>query len=1054
MDLINKKVLAQKMQNYEFPSGNKNEKITTLIKNWQKALKDSDLEKTKEKTIQGKFLITFFENILGYIDVTSGLAEWTLIQHPKIENDSMEPDGSLGWFTKDQKLTKAVIELKDAHTPLDKKQSSRAGKLTPIEQAYLYSTKYAGCDWIIVSNFKEIRLYNKNKTQDFYEKFEVLDLLEESEFKRFYYLLCKENLISRDLHSIIDVLSEDTSIIEKDITNKFYKEYKQGRLNLFEHLLNNNSEIQKEVILEKTQKILDRLVFTLFCEDTSNLLPLNIVKNTYERATSSLSPSDERVWTEFKGLFLAIDKGNDRVKPPINAYNGGLFAYDEVVDDLHIKDNFWPQLMHLATYDFETDLNVNILGHIFEQSISDIEMLKSEIENISVDEIKSKRKKDGIYYTPEYITRYIVENTIGRYLEDHPERLDTIKVLDPACGSGAFLNQAHSFLRTQWNIAYEEGKIKSKDADFGSLFDYNPVETDKSILLNNLFGVDLNQESVEITKLALWLKTARSTQPLQNLDENIKCGNSLINNPVYDAEKAFDWHKEFQTIMNDGGFDVIVGNPPYVKLQNFKEHNPLQYKFLVENYATTQTGNFDLYIPFFERAYELLKPGGYLAFIAPSVWIFNQYGQPLRDFIKKNKSLIEFTDFKSFQVFQDATTYTAIQIFKKEPHNHFKYIDASDGTLIANKYFNISYEGLGKNSWSLISEKEDLLMKKMEESGTPLGELPCDIFVGIQTSADDFYHLTLTKEGYFSKLENRVIEIEQDILMPLLSGAEAKKFIEPNTNKFLLIPYDLESKIPKLYTKEVLRNRFPKTWEYFLRNEEFLRSRESKRMDHDEWYAYNYPKNLDRQRVPKLAVAQTVPELRLTIDKKGEFALNNVRVNGISLHQGTDLSLRYLLGILNSKAANFYFKRIAKPKDNGFYEANKQFIAPIPIPLGDLNIRIEVENDADKLLMLHTEMSREIEEVLELLEAEYGINITLKLSKIDNLGFNQLLEEIAKQKIHLSLERKEDLLGWFKNKQKKLSELKNKIRDLEEQLDLNVYRLYKLNIDDISIIDQ
>src|SRR5688500_14594384 len=145
MNLINKRLLAQKVQAFEFPNGSKYEDISSLINNWQKALKDSDLEKTKEKTVQGKFLITFFENILEYKDVTSGQDEWTLIQHPRIENDSMEPDGSLGWFTKDQKLTRVVIELKDAHTSLDKKQTSRAGKLTPVEQAYLYSTKYADC---------------------------------------------------------------------------------------------------------------------------------------------------------------------------------------------------------------------------------------------------------------------------------------------------------------------------------------------------------------------------------------------------------------------------------------------------------------------------------------------------------------------------------------------------------------------------------------------------------------------------------------------------------------------------------------------------------------------------------------------------------------------------------------------------------------------------------------------------------------------------------------------------------------------------------------------
>jgi hypothetical protein len=361
MNLINKKLLQQKVLTFEYPNAERQANAKKLLEGWQKALKDSDLEKTKEKSVQGKFLNTFFEAILGYSDVTTGQDEWTLTQHPRIENDSKEPDGSLGWFTKDKKITRAVIELKDAKNQLDKKQNRGTEKLTPIEQAYLYATKYEGCNWIIVSNFKEIRLYNKHRTQEFYEKFDVVNLTQESEFRRFYLLLSKETLISREEESLVDALAKVTTEAEQDITKKFYAEYRQARINLLNHLSEHNPEIQKNKLLEKTQKILDRFIFTLFCEDTSTLLPLNLVKNTYERAISSLTPNDERVWAEFKGLFLAIDKGNNRVKPPINKYNGGLFAADTVLDNLVIKDVAWQELIELAKYDFETDLNVNIL---------------------------------------------------------------------------------------------------------------------------------------------------------------------------------------------------------------------------------------------------------------------------------------------------------------------------------------------------------------------------------------------------------------------------------------------------------------------------------------------------------------------------------------------------------------------------------------------------------------------------------------------------------------------------------------------------------------------
>lgn len=614
MNLINKKLLNQKVQSFEFPTGDKWEEIKKLITNWQKALKDSDLEKTKEKSVQGKFLSTFFEAILDYSDVTSGNEEWTLIQHPRIENDSKEPDGSLGWFTKDKKITRAVIELKDAKTQLDKKQNRGSEKLTPIEQAYLYATKYDGCNWIIVSNFKEIRLYNKHKTQEYYEKFDVLDLNQDFELKRFYYLLCKINLIAKNQDSLIDTLAKDTTEAELDITKKFYAQYKHIRLDLLGHLTANNPNVSKEILIEKTQKLLDRFIFTLFCEDTSTLLPLNLVKNTYERAMNSLSPSDERVWNEFKGLFLAIDKGNDRVKPPINAYNGGLFAFDETLDNLSIKDTFWSSLMSLADYDFETDLNVNILGHIFEQSISDLEEIKMKLLNVYENtnngdiittpqdlfvEKKGRRKKEGIFYTPEYITRYIVENTVGKYLEEHPNKLESIKILDPACGSGAFLNQAHSFLTQEYKSRYDAVIAeKQEKGEAHTLFDFNPAENNKSILLNNLYGVDLNQESVEITKLALWLKTARSTEPLQNLDKNIKNGNSLIDDSEIAGNKAFNWKTEFSEIMNEGGFDVIIGNPPYVRQEMLPAS---EKKWMSEHYSEVGNSIADLYVYFLHK---------------------------------------------------------------------------------------------------------------------------------------------------------------------------------------------------------------------------------------------------------------------------------------------------------------------------------------------------------------------------------------------------------------------------------------------------------------------
>ena len=551
--LFNKRFLQIYLNKFEFPANYDFARAQNIISKWQEAVRNGNYDRTKEEQVQSTFLTRFFGIILGYNEMHDSPNEWYLINEAKTEIDGTKADGALGYFSKNKNITRAVIELKDANTPLDKKQSTRKDYDSPVSQAFSYSSKFDRCDWIIVSNFKEIRLYNKDRGQGYYESFEILKLDDEKEFKRFYFCLSKQNLLDENRNSLLDRLVKDTSKNEEEITKDFYKDYKNLRKFLFEHICEHNPNIDKKCLLEKTQKLLDRLVFVMFCEDSNiSLLPPFTLKNYYETGKNLPIPTDEKIWPIIKGLFTSIDKGNSDVKPPINRYNGGLFAYDEILDNIKIKDSAWEEVIKLANYDFESDLNVNILGHIFEQSLNDLEQIKAEIDGIEQDKQKSKRKKDGIFYTPEYITRYIVEQTIGAYLDENPDKLETIKILDPACGSGAFLNQAHTFLQKQYKIRTEEKINSEKSLKRGgeefvklNLFEHqNMAEVDRSILLNNIYGVDLNSESTEITKLALWLKTAKKDEPLQNLDANIKCGNSLIDDPNVAGDKAFNWNEE------------------------------------------------------------------------------------------------------------------------------------------------------------------------------------------------------------------------------------------------------------------------------------------------------------------------------------------------------------------------------------------------------------------------------------------------------------------------------------------------------------------------------
>ena len=562
MPLINKRLL-QKTLNENHHQLMSSQKILDHLKT---KVYDRIQAKTfkKEEAEKPVILPKLFE-LLGYSHPENFEFEFT--------NQSRSADITLGVEFEDVRQPEVMIEWKGIDTTsLDK---GKAGE-TPVSQMSDYMSK-TNANFGIVSNFREFRLYSKQKGQtEFYQVYLEDIINDTNKLEEFVFLFRKTTLLKgENKQSLLETLINQSEAEQEQITKDFYNDYKQIRLNLFQHLVKNNPveeapgfhniveglithnaqngqvniapTVHKIFLLEKSQKILDRLIFIMFCED-GFLLPNNILKDTHTLAKNSRSRSETKIWEEVKYLFEDIDKGRYDVNPQINAFNGGLFAEDVELNSLIIKDEIWVDLIKLAEYDFESDLNVNILGHIFEQSISDIEELKSEIERnspldgwqtksdgVDLKSKTSKRKKDGIYYTPEYITDYIVSETIGNWLEDKQKEipflrggnevdgvfpLNQIKILDPAGGSGAFPNQVHNYLTKK-----HEAKFKELSTDENDLF--NQVQIDKSILQNNIFMVDLQPESVEIAKLSLWLKTAKKDQKLNNLDENVKVGNSL-----------------------------------------------------------------------------------------------------------------------------------------------------------------------------------------------------------------------------------------------------------------------------------------------------------------------------------------------------------------------------------------------------------------------------------------------------------------------------------------------------------------------------------------------
>lgn len=543
---------------------------TKLVAQWNifaahfhnSAIQDN-IRSSKEEQYQGEFLIDLFVNVLGY--TKNPTPNFSITTEYKNIKDSKKADGAIlvpSSTTGLNPLVKAVIELKGTNTT----------DLNKIEiQAFGYKNNQPDCIYVITSNFEKLRFYIDNATE--YLEFNLFNLTY-NEFELLYLCLAYDNIAN----DIPKKLKEQSLSKEKDITKALYTDYSQFKRELHQDLVKQNPNFDALELFKKSQKLLDRFLFLFFAEDRQ-LLPPNSVRlilNDWR----DLQERDEIVplYSRFKKYFDYLNTGFKGKRYDVFAYNGGLFKPDDVLDVIKIEDELlFKHTLKLSDYDFASEVDVNILGHIFENSLNELDELTNEVMGLNpLAKTQTKRKKDGVFYTPKYITKYIVENTVGKLCTDKKAEIEIVEedyftdkkrtkvtkqpllekltayrnwllqitICDPACGSGAFLNQALDFLIQEHKYIDElQAKL------FGDTLLLSDVE--KSILENNLYGVDLNDESVEIAKLSLWLRTAQPNRKLNDLNNNIKCGNSLIDDVAIAGNKAFNWQTAFPKIFKE-----------------------------------------------------------------------------------------------------------------------------------------------------------------------------------------------------------------------------------------------------------------------------------------------------------------------------------------------------------------------------------------------------------------------------------------------------------------------------------------------------------------------
>lgn len=798
-------------------------------------------------------------------------------------------------------------------------------------------------------------------------------------FEEIYNMLSKEAVLTGQFERHFGNIQG--ALRREPFDQYFLDQIRTWRMMLGEDILRNNPNVDAETLNIFVQRVLNRTIFLRICEDRcfENYESLKAI-TTYQDLRTMFAAADQKYDS---GLFELLEE--DR-----------LTVSDSVIIEI-FQSLYYPN----NSYEFGV-IDPYIIGQIYELFLDEALVIRED-GHIETQEKPEVVDSQGAVNTPKNITDIIIEETLLPLYENKtPEEVAQYRIADICCGSGNFLLSAFEYI-VNYHIEYYRNHDRENAERRGDIYQLAgstnyilSYEKKRSILKNNIFGVDIDPLAVEVSKFSLLLKALENSsleeaeafhqrtnqRILPNLDENIKNGNSLVNmayacfdRSVYqnvslmNKLKMFDWNAEF----GNRKFDAIIGNPPYIRVQNMVHYSREEYDFYKSShspYVTAQTDTLDKYYLFIEKGLTLLNDGGMLGYIVPHKFMKIKSGAKLRELLSANSNVKKILHFGTHQVFENRSTYTCILVLSKQGYEEFQigFVQDWNQFLFNHNVECTSYpnEYITGQPWAFLPQHIVTHLEELDDRCVPLASLT-DIFVGLQTSADEVYIVYADSEDedyiFFHDQEGHEFKAEKGILRKGIYDTQIASYEKINANCYIIFPYKEVNKKPVLYSLTEMAEEFPYALEYLNQHKARLDERKMNGRKEEKWFAFGRSQSVRRFLSgehlvwPVLSIGSNyVYDSEMVAFTGG----GNGPFYGIEMKRSSQESIFYIQAILNHWLMELLVKSKASTFRGDYYSHGKQFIATLPI------YKIDFENPTE--VAKHQQIVEMVQNIMQLKE--------------------------------------------------------------------------------------